>query len=147
LRQHEQSLEKLERWTKQQNLILNNVTEGDEEELYKVFSESSAEKPKRLGQRHTRSSNARPLRLTFASNSLKHEFLTTAKELRAKGIRVDDDLTRAQQQERQSLSDDFSGLKRKGHKPFFRGSELKCYFANKMHTCEKGKANRASSVV
>ncbi len=37
-----------------------------------------------------------------------------AQELRAKGIRVDDDLARAQQQERQSLSDDFSGLKRKG---------------------------------
>ena len=118
-----------------------------EEELYKMFSEYMAEKPKRLGQRHTRSSNARPLRLTFASNTFKHEFLATTKELRAKGIRIDDDLTRAQQQERQSLSDDFSGLKRKGHKPFFRGPKLKYYFANKMHNCEKRKANRASSVV
>ena len=45
------------------------------------------------------------------------------------------------------MSDDFSGLAKKGHKPFFRGSELKYYFADEMHTCEKGKANRASSVV
>ena len=67
--------------------------------------------------------------------------------MRAKGISVDDDLTRVQQQERQGLSDDFSGLKSKGHKPFFRGSELKYHFANKMHTCEKGKANRAPSAV
>jgi len=103
--------------------------------------------PLKGGQRHTGNDYARPLRLTFASISFKHEFLKTAKDLRAKGIRVDDDLTRAQQQERESLSDDFSGLKRKGHKPFFRGSELKYYFADKMHTCEKGKANRASSVV
>ena len=45
------------------------------------------------------------------------------------------------------MSDDFSGLKRKGYKPFFRGSESKYYFADKMHTCEKRKTNRASSVV
>ncbi len=150
LRQHEQRLEQLERWSKQQNLILYNVTEGDEEKLFseeKVFSESFAERPKRLGQRHTGNDTSRPLCLTFSSLSEKHEFLQIAKELRAKGIRVDDDLTRAQQQQRENLSDDFSALKRKGHKPFFRGSELKYYFADKMHTCEKGRANRAPSVV
>lgn len=147
LRQHEQRLEQLERWTKQQNLILYNVTEGDEEKVYEERSEAFAEKPNRLGQLHLGADYARPLRLTFASVSYKHEFLKTAKDLRARGIRVDDDLTRAQQQERESLSDDFSSLKRKGHKPFFRGSELKYYFADKMHTCEKGKANRAPSVV
>ncbi len=138
LRQHEQ------------NLILYNVTEGDEEKLFseeKVFSESFAERPKRVGQRHTGNDTSRPLRLTFSSLSEKHEFLQIAKELRAKGIRVDDDFTRAQQQQRENLSDDFSALKRNGHKPFFRGSELKYYFADKMHTCEKGRANRAPSVV
>ncbi len=126
----------MERWTKQQNLILYSVTEGDEEKVHEMCSEGFAEKPKRLGQRHTGNDYARPLRLTFASVSFKHEFLKTAK-----------DLTRAQQQERESLSDDFSGLKRKGHKSFFRGSELIYYFADKMHTCEKGKANMAPSVV
>ena len=60
---------------------------------------------------------------------------------------VDDDLTRATQQERQNLSDDFSSLKSIGHKAFFGGSELQYYFANKMHTSEKVKANRASSAV
>ncbi len=150
MRQHEQRLEQLERWSKQQNLILYNVTEGDEEKLFsgeKVFSESFTEKPKRLAQRHTGSDTSRPLRLTFSSLCEKHEFLQIAKELRAKGIRVDDDLTRAQQQQRENLSDDFSALKRKGHKPFFRGSEMKYYVADKMHTCEKGRANRAPSAV
>ena len=114
LRQHEQRLQQLERWTKQQNLILYNVTEGDEEKMHEMCGEGFAEKPKRLGQRHTGNDYARPLRFTFASISMKHEILKTAKELRAKGIRVDDDLTRAQQQERESLSDESSGLKRKG---------------------------------
>ena len=153
LRQHERRLEKLERRIKQQNLILYNFKEGDEEKLaLGGWEEILADRPKRLGQRHTSSSKARPLRLTFVSVSAKHKFLKAKQELTAggvefNGIRVDDDLTRLQQQERQSLSDDFSSLKNKGHKPFFRGSELKYYFANKMHTCQKGKANMASSAV
>ena len=53
LRQHEQRLEQLERWSKQQNLILYNVTDGDKEKVYELFKEAFAEKPKRLGQRHT----------------------------------------------------------------------------------------------
>ncbi len=80
LRQHEQRLEQLERWTKQQNLILYSVTEGEEEKVHEMCSDGSAEKPKRLGQRHTGNDCARPLRLTFASVSFKHEYLKTAKE-------------------------------------------------------------------
>ncbi|DBA81903.1 TPA: hypothetical protein ACH3X1_007617 [Trebouxia sp. C0004] len=87
LRQREQRLEQLERWSeqlerwsKQQNLILYNVTEGDGEKAFEMFCESFAEKPQRLGQRHTRNDHALPLRLTFASNSLKHEFLRIAKD-------------------------------------------------------------------
>ncbi|DBA72304.1 TPA: hypothetical protein ACH3X2_010549 [Trebouxia sp. C0005] len=116
LRQHEQRLEELERCAKQQNLILYNVTEGDEEKVHEVCSEAFAEKPKRLGQRHTGNDHARPLRLTFETVSMKHEFLRNAKTLRAKVIRVDDDLTRAQQQEREGLSDDFAPfrLEKKG---------------------------------
>ena len=75
LRQHEQRLEQLERWTKQQNLILYNGTEGDEEKMHEMCGEGFAEKPKRLGQRHTGNDYARPLRFTFASFSMKHEFL------------------------------------------------------------------------
>ena len=66
-----------------------------------------------------------------------------AKTLRQGGIRCDDNLTRLQQQERQGLSEDFSALKAKGHKPFFRGSELKLYYADKMHTCTQSQAQKA----
>ena len=50
-----------------------------------------------------------------------------AKVLRQAGLKVDDDLTRLQQQERKSFGDDFAVLKAKGHNPFFRGSQLHVY--------------------
>ena len=73
----------------------------------------------------------------------KHEFLKIAKDLRTKGIRCDDDLTRLQQQEREQLSTDFNTLKSKGHKPFFRGSSSKFRHADKMHTCKRNGAKKA----
>ena len=64
------------------------------------------------------------------------------KELRQTGIRVDDDITRLQQQQRQELDDDFKILKAKGYKPFFRGSQLKCRVNNKLRLCSKGQAGK-----
>ena len=89
------------------------------------------------------SSKPRPLLVCFASEKEKHAFLQHAKTLRQAGIRCDDHLTRLQQQERQVLSEDFNALKAKGHKPFFRGSELKCYYADKMHNCKQSQAQKA----
>ena len=63
-----------------------------------------------------------------------------AKVLRQAGFKVNDDLTRLQQQERKSFGDDFAVLKAKGHNPFFRGSQLH-FYADKMQTCRKGKAS------
>lgn len=56
-----------ERRIKQQNLILYNFSEEYEEALAFTFGETLVDKPKRLGQSHTASSKARPLRLTFTT--------------------------------------------------------------------------------
>ena len=89
------------------------------------------------------SSKPRPLHVKFASDEEKHGFLKHAKTFRQAGIRCDDCLTRQQQQERHILSEDFSALKPKGHRPFFRGSELKYHYADKMHTCKLSQAQKA----
>ena len=72
----------------------------------------------------------------------KHIFLKHAKTLRQADIRCADYLTRLQQQERQDLSEDFKVLKAKGHTPFLRGSEVKYYHADKMHTCKQSQAQK-----
>ena len=89
------------------------------------------------------SSKPRPLLVSFTSDQAKHVFLRHAKTFRQAGIRCDDYLTRLQQQERQALSEDFTALKAKGHKPFFRGSELKYHHADKIHTCRQSQAHKA----
>ena len=90
----------MERWTKRQNLMLYGVKEGDEEKwedtrLWEDIGPMISDKPKRLGQSRNSSNHARPLRLTFVTVSAKYQVLQAAKELRTKGIRVDE----AQQQE------------------------------------------------
>ena len=42
---------------------------------------------------------------------------------------------------KKSSEDDFATLKAKGYNRFFRGSQLKYYYADKMRTCRKGKAS------
>jgi len=56
--------------------------------------------------------------------------------LRANRIRLDEDLTAQQMQQRKGLSSDFLGLKIRGFKPFFRGTTLK-YRDDHQKTVEK----------
>lgn len=69
----------------------------------------------RLGKMVPHHDRPRPLRVTFPDHDLKHGFLKFCKEIRAAGIRPDDDLTKSRQKERNDLSDDFQLLKRKGY--------------------------------
>ena len=101
--------------------------------------------PLKCGRLGRPSSRPRLLSVYFTSLEEKHALLKHAKTLRQAGIRCDDYLTRQQQQERQVLSEDFTALKAKGHKPFFRGSELKYYYAGKMHNCKQSQAQKAPS--
>ena len=99
-----------------------------------------APKKIRLGTRSVDNSRPRLLRVKFGTLQRKHLFLKHAKVLRQAGFKVNDDLTRLQQQERKSLGDDFAVLKTKGHTPFFRGSQLH-FYADRMQTCRNGKAS------
>lgn len=94
----------------------------------------------RIGRKSANSTKPRPMRLRFVSLNAKHDFLRWSKDFRAVGVRLDDDLTRLQQQQRQALNDDFQLLKNKGCKPFFRGAQLRCHIGNKSITCNKGQA-------
>jgi len=55
----------------------------------------------------------------------KHRAFKASNRLRANCIRLDEDLTTQQMQQRKGLSSDFLGLKIRGFKPFFRGTTLK----------------------
>ena len=100
--------------------------------------------PKRLGRRSSDNTRTRPVRVKFGTLCGKHLFLKYAKVLRQAGFRIDDDLTRLQQEERKSYDADFKTLKSKGYSPFFRGSQLHYFHADKMHTCRQGMAHSIS---
>ena len=95
----------------------------------------------RLGKPSPEGSKPRPLRLRFRSQTDKHDFVVMAKALRTMGIRCDDDLTRAQQKEREDLSADFLELKSKGYSPFFRGSQLRYRSHEKVLTCKRNQSH------
>ena len=149
LEEHGLKQEELNRLSRRHNLILYNLTEDLNDTLTEVW-EIVQEKYRhdlcidgpleRLGRRSPDNSRPSPLQVKFGTQQSKHLFLKHAKVLRQAGFKVDDDLTRLQQQERKSFGDDFAVLKAKGHNPFFRGSQLH-FYANKMQTCRKGKAS------
>ena len=95
----------------------------------------------RIGKFVADSNRPRPVRLVFSSLVCKHGFLEFSKDFRLAGLRLADDLTKSQQAERKSLSQDFQSLKTKGYQPYFRGSLLQYYSDNTNHTCGKGKAD------
>ena len=149
LEEHGLKLEELDRLSRRHNLILYNLSEDLNDPLTEVW-ERVEEKyrhdlcidgpPERLGTPSVDNSRPRPLRVKFGTLQGKHLFLKHAKVLRQAGFKVDDDLTRLQQQEQKSLGDDFAVLKTKGHTPFFRGSQLH-FYADRMQTCRNGKAS------
>ena len=153
-------MEELDRRSRQLNLIVYILPENKKDPLADVWERidnehrreiqmSVDELPQRLGRRSSDNTKARPVRIKFDTLSGKHLFLKYAKTLRQAGFRVDDDLTRLQQKERESYGADFQTLKSKGYIPFFRGSQLQYFHANKMHHCKPGMIDsipRASMV-
>ena len=74
--------------------------------------------------------------------SAKHRAFKASSRLRASHIRLDEDLTPQQMQQRKGLSSDFLGLKVRGFKPFFRGTTLKYRDGGVVRQCAKGGANK-----
>ncbi|KAL3153934.1 hypothetical protein ABBQ32_013496 [Trebouxia sp. C0010 RCD-2024] len=99
------------------------------------------EVPQQMGRRSCDNTRSRPVRIKFGTLRGKHLFLKHAKVLRQAGFRLVDDLTWLQQEEQKSADAEFKALKSKGYSPFFRGSQLQYFHAEKMHTCRKGTAN------
>ena len=169
LADHNQRLEQLDRANRSLNLVIYNVPEkdpsikggaaafqaceGDMDAIPLLENITSGPEDlkdahiERIGRVSAGIQKARPIRVTFHAMYQKHAFLAYTKDLRQAGIRVDDDLTRLQQQQRQDLDGDFKILKAKGCKPFFRGSQLKCHVNNKLRFCSKGQATESLAAV
>ena len=151
----DQKAEEVERESNKLSLVLYGVPEElqdkpcvDESEIAHtnltcIVPEVVSQGKEAYLRRGRSSSKPRPLIVCFTSEEEKNLFLKHAKTFRQAGVRCDDYLTRLQQQERQVISEDFIALKVKGHKPFFRGSELEYHHADKMHTCRQSQAHKA----
>ena len=70
------------------------------------------------------SAKPRPIKAIFTSADAKHRLLKRGKELRAKGLGVDVDLTPLQRAERIAKRDRYHALKAQSLAPFWRGSKL-----------------------
>ena len=64
----------------------------------------------------------RPIKITFPSVDAKHAALRRGKDLRAKGLNIDVDLTPAQQRKRYLKQPCYTALKTQQLSPFWRGS-------------------------
>ncbi len=102
--------------------------------------ENETKSHRRMGKFSPNSTKPRPVLIEFFSMEAKHTFLKMSKQLRQKGLRLDDWLTELQQKERGTLNADFQILKEKGYKPFFRGSILMYRRNDKACACQKDKA-------
>lgn len=156
LEELDRRIEELDRRSRQLNLIIYNLPEEREDPLRDVWELVDEkhrqemcvdEVPRRMGGRSSNSTRPRPVRVKFGTLRGKHLFLKYAKALRQAGFRVDDDLTRLQQDERRSLDADFNTLKSKGYRPFFRGSQLQYFHADNMNSCKKGRASSISQAI
>ena len=164
---HADQIEQLERTSRSLNLILYNVPETEPDakgrsdsfqgciddtfcspvlqELFFTedrFDCTDFPHLERVGRLFPGKQKARPMRIVFRSADVKHVFLSNTIAIRQSGVRIDDDLTRLQQQERQTLDSDFRQLKAKGYKPFFRGSQLKYHCNNVLSTCNRGQSSK-----
>ena len=95
-----------------------------------------------LGQMKGSTDEARAVLVELTTVSAKHRAFKASSHLRANRIRLDEDLTTQQMQQRKGLSSDFLGLKVRGVKPFFRGTTLKYRDAGVVRQCAKGGANK-----
>ncbi|DBA87940.1 TPA: hypothetical protein ACH3X1_004928 [Trebouxia sp. C0004] len=96
----------------------------------------------RLGKWKAAQRKPRAVLVELTTVSAKHRAFKASSRLRASRIRLDEDLTPQQMQQRKGLSTDFLGLKIRGFKPFFRGTTLKYRDGGVVHQCAKGGANK-----
>ena len=96
----------------------------------------------RLGKWKEGQLKPRAVLVELMSIGAKHTAFQASSRLRAARIRLDEDLTPQQMQQRKGLSTDFQCLKARGYKPFFRGANLKYRDGPLIRKCARGEANK-----
>ena len=98
--------------------------------------------PFRLGKWKQGQLKPRAVLVELMSVGAKHTTFQASSRLRAARIRLDEDLTPQQMQQRKGLSTDFQCLKARGYKPFFRGATLRYRDGPVIRKCARGEANK-----
>ncbi len=145
------------RYSKRQNLVVFGIAEGSacatpealaahiQGLLFEGVLSSAAPLVScayRLGKWKAAQKKPRAVLVELTTVSAKHRAFKASSRLRANRIRLDEDLTSQQMQQRKGLSSDFLGLKIRGFKPFFRGTTLKYRDGGVVRQCAKGGANK-----
>jgi hypothetical protein len=123
--------ENLEVQSKSSNLIMFNITESKPADTNAAIKAllgnevgSAIVETRRLGPFRPKAAKARPVLIRFSSTDAKHMAFARGKELRTRGIFLDDDLTMKEQADRQRLRGDFTRLKNEGKHLAWRRGKL-----------------------
>ncbi len=92
-------------------------------------------------------SGKRAVLVEFSTHTAKHEAFKLSPHLRRSGLHLADELTPKQLKAQKGLEADFSALKLKGFRPFYRRGELKYRDQGVNRTCKRGEAIRVSAPV
>jgi uncharacterized protein YukE len=130
----ETRLEAMDRAQRAPNVLIFGLAESPGDSVKQVKSllapmgaenvVSNILEAKRLGARRDPGARPRPLLVRFNNVDNKHALFKKSKELRAKRITLDDDLTPAQMEQRRTLRPEYTRLKDQGLKVFWRGERL-----------------------
>ncbi|DBA82787.1 TPA: hypothetical protein ACH3X1_007014 [Trebouxia sp. C0004] len=92
-------------------------------------------------------SSKRAVLVEFSTHTAKREAFKLSPHLRCSGLHLADELTPKQLKAQKGLEADFSGLKLKGFRPFYRRGELKYRDQGVNRTCKRGEAIRVSAPI
>ncbi len=92
-------------------------------------------------------SGKRAVLVEFSTHTAKHEAFKLSPHLRRSDLHLADELTPKQLKAQKGLEADFSALKLKGFRPFYRCGELKYRDQGVNRTCKRGEAIRVSAPV
>lgn len=100
---------------------------------------------RRLGKPKVGSNpSRRAVVVEFATNTAKHQAFQCSAQLRSRGIRLSDELTRKQLKAQEQLEADAATLKAKGFRPFFRQGSLRYMDQGRLRTCTRGEASQVA---
>ncbi|DBA94335.1 TPA: hypothetical protein ACH3X1_001942 [Trebouxia sp. C0004] len=138
------SLEHLSQRIRANNIVLQGVPDiaahsrPDDLTRYSIRAVSHIGRP---------GSGKRAVLVEFSTHTAKHEAFKLSPHLRCSGLYLADELTPKQLKAQKGLEADFSALKLKGFRPFYRRGELKYRDQGVNRTCKRGEAIRVSAPI